>query len=363
MDSAIETQVLRAVVRAPTGACLSVGGIGPSGAWIGRSRDCDIIIDDPARVVSARHCRIDFADGRYWVTDHSRNGTTLNGAPLPCGLRQAIEQGDVLGTGGFTIALEARAVADPADAVAPAANLHPAWDLDDAVTAAPRLPSATGADPLHHLLDDLIAQPTVIPDPQPIPVRTDDPATEGRLTLYVPDGPRPSNPAVAPFWYGLGVAPPPLGSDDPAGLMIELGAALRALSEGLGRRLGSETVDAPNPLLAGPETLRQFLAIRTPQGPALDKLVRAALARLDAQEEERRKRVRSALDTALRAMTPRAVEARFGGMIRGWRRRSRRLALLDLLTRMEDELVDMAETRFMREIDTPSATSAGERTR
>lgn len=46
--------------------------------WLGRSGQCEIVIDDPT--VSAVHARIEWLDGRYVLTDESStNGIHLDG--------------------------------------------------------------------------------------------------------------------------------------------------------------------------------------------------------------------------------------------------------------------------------------------
>jgi pSer/pThr/pTyr-binding forkhead associated (FHA) protein len=45
---------------------------------VGRSRECDIAVDDPN--VSRRHAEIRREDGAYWIVDlGSTNGVTVNG--------------------------------------------------------------------------------------------------------------------------------------------------------------------------------------------------------------------------------------------------------------------------------------------
>ncbi len=53
----------------------------PQGSFvIGRSNDCDIVIDHP--MISRRHCVITCQNGKYYVQDKSINGVILNGQPL-----------------------------------------------------------------------------------------------------------------------------------------------------------------------------------------------------------------------------------------------------------------------------------------
>lgn len=67
---------------------------------IGRRRECDVALDfDP--YVSGENARVSW-DGREHVIEDvpgSRNGTSVNFAPLPSGGRRALARGDVVGVG------------------------------------------------------------------------------------------------------------------------------------------------------------------------------------------------------------------------------------------------------------------------
>jgi Protein of unknown function (DUF3662)/FHA domain len=68
------------LARAP--AALLVGGrrheLNDRALVLGRSRDCDVSVDDPN--VSRRHAEIRHEDGAYWIVDlGSTNGVTVNG--------------------------------------------------------------------------------------------------------------------------------------------------------------------------------------------------------------------------------------------------------------------------------------------
>ena len=86
--------------RAPAGRALLVGNdkrtvLSGSRLLIGRSRDCDITIDDPN--VSRRHAELRNEDGRWLVTDlGSTNGVKLNGRRVE---EAALEPGDELTLG------------------------------------------------------------------------------------------------------------------------------------------------------------------------------------------------------------------------------------------------------------------------
>jgi pSer/pThr/pTyr-binding forkhead associated (FHA) protein len=49
--------------------------------FLGRGNTCDFLVDDPT--ISARHARLSFRQGQWWLEDlASRNGTFLNGEAL-----------------------------------------------------------------------------------------------------------------------------------------------------------------------------------------------------------------------------------------------------------------------------------------
>lgn len=69
--------------------------------WIiGRSSDCDIVYSAPK--VSRRHCRIEFIDSHFYLSDlNSTNGTYLNGRLLE--RKERIFAGDIIGIGSEDI--------------------------------------------------------------------------------------------------------------------------------------------------------------------------------------------------------------------------------------------------------------------
>jgi hypothetical protein len=69
---------------------------------IGRGVENSIVVDDPH--VSARHARLHFARGRWWLRDlGSSNGTTLNGEPVRAVV--GVRPGDVIQCGGVQFRL------------------------------------------------------------------------------------------------------------------------------------------------------------------------------------------------------------------------------------------------------------------
>ncbi|NEX22970.1 type VI secretion system-associated FHA domain protein TagH [Thiorhodococcus mannitoliphagus] len=72
---------------------------------IGRAVINDLCLDDPERVISGEHARIEVREGGVWVVDTSRNGTYLNNGPDPIPPHQsvALYDGDQLGIGPYDV--------------------------------------------------------------------------------------------------------------------------------------------------------------------------------------------------------------------------------------------------------------------
>nr|WP_306470282.1 type VI secretion system-associated FHA domain protein TagH [Pseudomonas sp. efr-133-TYG-103a] len=72
---------------------------------IGRGKECDWILSDPERLISSRHCIVQFKDGRYYLTDCSTNGVELvnAGIRLRRGNSEPIEDGEVIRIGEYEI--------------------------------------------------------------------------------------------------------------------------------------------------------------------------------------------------------------------------------------------------------------------
>ena len=83
------------------------------GAIIGRSPTIDWTLPDPEKIVSSRHCEVDFRGNAYLLVDTSTNGTIVNGAPLAG--PHTLRDGDVIGIGRYQVrvALEAERPAEP----------------------------------------------------------------------------------------------------------------------------------------------------------------------------------------------------------------------------------------------------------
>lgn len=75
------------------------------GGVIGRGSGCDWVIPDPSRVLSSHHGLVGYREGRYFLTDISRNGTGVSGSAerLRKGQARLISDGDVFDLGPVTI--------------------------------------------------------------------------------------------------------------------------------------------------------------------------------------------------------------------------------------------------------------------
>ena len=74
---------------------------------LGRNADNDLVLEDPERMVSGLHCRVEAAGDAFVLVDLSTNGTYLNDAPDPLPRNQPtpLQDGDVLQIGPYDIAV------------------------------------------------------------------------------------------------------------------------------------------------------------------------------------------------------------------------------------------------------------------
>ncbi len=90
---------------------------------IGRAPENDLVLADPARLLSKRHCTIAAAGGGYTLTDTSANGVFVNGSPqrVPRDQTVPIAPGDVIQVGDYELQVDAvaRPGAQPARAAPP----------------------------------------------------------------------------------------------------------------------------------------------------------------------------------------------------------------------------------------------------
>jgi hypothetical protein len=77
--------------------------VGPSGATLGRSRGCDIVLND--NNVSRQHAEIRPRGGSWVYTDlGSTNGSSVNGRPISG--PEVLKPGDEISLGGYSITFE-----------------------------------------------------------------------------------------------------------------------------------------------------------------------------------------------------------------------------------------------------------------
>jgi predicted component of type VI protein secretion system len=166
---------LRLILRGPTRllnaipeASLTAGSL-----IIGRSPDADWTIDDPERVLSKAHCRIDRTDRGFTVVDTSTNGVRINNVAIPRGLPTPLGSGDILMLGDALISAEI--LTGP---LAPPAN-----DLRAFAPAPPSPPPPVAAAPNASASPPpVFAPPPPAVMPAPVAAVAPPPRSGGRVT-------------------------------------------------------------------------------------------------------------------------------------------------------------------------------------
>lgn len=130
---------------------------------VGRSDQNDVVLPDPDKMISSRHCAIEDHGGNVVVIDFSTNGTFLNYGKMALGATPTpINDGDILSIGTYELLVELSTAEtrDPMHGIA--APLEP---------ANPSVGSAAGAASVMDVLDDrddfldgLLGGPTSGPD-------------------------------------------------------------------------------------------------------------------------------------------------------------------------------------------------------
>ncbi|GIX12592.1 MAG: hypothetical protein KatS3mg118_0551 [Paracoccaceae bacterium] len=201
---------------------------------IGRLPGNDLVLPDPERIISGRHCVIEERDGEYLLIDISTNGTFLNGAPEPVGQTPApLRDGDVIAIGRYelrVVVTGAGAPADPLEALlppAPAAPAIPATTAPPGGIAAADEPGADADDFLDALLGDAPPGPPAVAPAEdtasglPAELLSDDPLAEP-VEDPVPGASLPDhNPAASDQF----APPPPRQPLIPEDWDIEIGVA------------------------------------------------------------------------------------------------------------------------------------------
>lgn len=249
------------------------------GSTIGRAPDCDLVLDDPLRMVSRRHAWIHpQGSGEALLRCTSSTATMLvNGEPLPPGSECTVHPGDRLRIFGFEVLVEAcspevaapppaeapaRAaaaavgLATPADAAGPArrARLDQWFDLDtvaDPLGPGSPLPAPEGAVAAPRPAADTPARrpaPPPPPAPPPAPARRAEAAAAEVPPAHCVDVDLALDEGEAlrrAFLRGAGLEPSTPLALSPA-YMEHLGALLRAMTEGTLAQLRSRAVAKQN---------------------------------------------------------------------------------------------------------------------
>ncbi|MDB5374011.1 MAG: putative domain containing protein, partial [Belnapia sp.] len=101
------------VLRCPEAAVPESRRSGGGDLTIGRGLEADWQLADPERVLSKKHCALEFRGGYWQVRDLSTNGTFLNhgGAPIGRELVSPLSDGDRLRLGSYEIEVRISAAA------------------------------------------------------------------------------------------------------------------------------------------------------------------------------------------------------------------------------------------------------------
>lgn len=123
------------------------------GMTIGRAPTCDWALPDPNRVISSRHCEVQFRSGAYLLVDVSTNGTFLNGGGNRMAEARRVSPGDRFQVGDYIIEARISGAAHEAfvreeeDArTAQTAGQSFDWDHVPGVVVPPK-PAAPSTDP------------------------------------------------------------------------------------------------------------------------------------------------------------------------------------------------------------------------
>jgi type VI secretion system protein len=185
---------------------------------IGRGTENDWVLPDPERLVSTRHCIIQFRDGTYYLTDTSTNGVLLvsSGLRMHRGNSEPLQDREVLRLGEYEILVQLEsmapgvATADPFtsfDALmgrqAATSDIAPAQQPVAPNTAASAHFQGRSSLDTKPDLFDFLAAPPVTPPPRPdhVPADRHD-FRPPEPVLAEPSSPVPSvqQPAIPADW-------------------------------------------------------------------------------------------------------------------------------------------------------------------
>lgn len=164
---------------------------------IGRSAENDLMLPDPNKNISKRHCAIEINHGVPVAIDLSTNGTFLNYGKAPIGdVPAPLNDGDVLTIGSYELLIEiaeVKAASDPQGGMV--ADAPQAGALSDILG---------GSDDGGDFLDDLLGEGAPVTGPSSVQ-RNDDFDEDGLLPPLDDDGDDLLGPAPDPQ-AGLGAS-------------------------------------------------------------------------------------------------------------------------------------------------------------
>ena len=381
--------VLVLSVTGPRGEGGGLHYVKPPGAWVGRSAACDIVLNDPDRFVSGRHARIDYLNGLFWLSDHSVNGTFLNNddAPLARGDSRPLRPGDRFRAGlfevrvgtGDSVTLDgllpdlvsggAALDADPGSRGGeppgrePSGLALPRFD-DTTRPAGPNRLNITIADLLSPVDSPVVGVAASQPDatgdatgggvPKMTGLPPPPPPADAATTLPVTSRPADGAAgALVAFWRGLGVLPTQIDPAELSNVMSELGMALRETAEQMGillRTISPVGSAVTNVLADGHIGLRRHLQTPSVSRQSLDIVVRDAFVLLATREDAYVSAVSSGVRQALQSISASSIEERFSSTLRSSFPAGRRAELWRMISCLENELIDLAEAQFHREV-------------
>lgn len=219
------------------------------GGVIGRGNGCDWVIPDPSRLLSSHHGMISYRDGRYFLTDISRNGIGVVGSDerLRRGHAHAIHDGIVFEMG--TLAIRAGLVT-PMPRLA-----EPAPIPDDAFLALAPLPLL--ADEV--TVDDTLASWTERGTPERDHLVTPtlaEPVREAPVTLALAPVPETNDGFWAHFAQALGIPMDALDTPRREALAVKAASLLK------------HTLDDVQQCLHTCQALKQELSLEALDGAA-----------------------------------------------------------------------------------------------
>ena len=289
LSTAPAAMLVMRLVRCPEGAPAGPAArpINPAGSSIGRSPECDFVLDDPLRLVSRRHAWLVPSGPRDGVVHcvSASASLTVNGRLVPPGGEAAVVDGDHIGIGAFELVLETPSPAPPPlpppapppipAAAAPAAlrasRLDRYFELDtvaDPLGPGSPLPAAEPAparEPLRRTGIRLAARPAAPLEPSCAPLESPFPApfpapfdaravarAAPAVDIPVAAGAVPDEVSAAlreAFLRGAGLDHAAL-ADDPQ-WAEQVGVLLRCLTEGTFELLRSRAITKQNIHAAG----------------------------------------------------------------------------------------------------------------